>query len=147
MPLSLDRKSTRLNSSHGSISYAVFCLKKKKTHLKSRHRSISHLLLSLQTTQPRSTLAHWYPIPLFCDMPPLDSSSVLFFFFLMIRRPPRSTLFPYTTLFRSPFSRVLRRGYLRRTALPPFKLPRPPFILMRAAQPSARLNLWSCSHE
>src|SRR3989449_3282013 len=27
---------------------------------------------------------------------------VLFFFFLMIRRPPRSTLFPYTTLFRSP---------------------------------------------
>src|SRR5207245_10151605 len=28
--LFLDRKSTRLNSSHGSISYAVFCLKKKK---------------------------------------------------------------------------------------------------------------------
>src|SRR5258708_20765744 len=27
------------------------------------------------------------------------------FFFLMIRRPPRSTLFPYTTLFRSPFLR------------------------------------------
>src|SRR5260370_5917139 len=29
------------------------------------------------------------------------SSRSLFFFFLMIRRPPRSTLFPYTTLFRS----------------------------------------------
>src|SRR3712207_7091843 len=29
-------------------------------------------------------------------------SSLLLFFFLMIRRPPRSTLFPYTTLFRSP---------------------------------------------
>src|SRR5690242_21039738 len=28
----LDRKSTRLNSSHMSISYAVFCLKKKKQH-------------------------------------------------------------------------------------------------------------------
>src|SRR6478752_8737154 len=27
---------------------------------------------------------------------------LIFFFFLMIRRPPRSTLFPYTTLFRSP---------------------------------------------
>src|SRR2546422_1910763 len=27
-----DRKSTRLNSSHGYISYAVFCLKKKKTY-------------------------------------------------------------------------------------------------------------------
>src|SRR5712675_3414079 len=31
------------------------------------------------------------------------------FFFLMIRRPPRSTLFPYTTLFRSPVERVARR--------------------------------------
>src|SRR6266550_5293663 len=30
MRLELDRKSTRLNSSHGYISYAVFCLKKKK---------------------------------------------------------------------------------------------------------------------
>src|SRR5258707_12043923 len=29
-PLMLDRKSTRLNSSHANISYAVFCLKKKK---------------------------------------------------------------------------------------------------------------------
>src|SRR3712207_7432237 len=28
-----DRKSTRLNSSHANISYAVFCLKKKKKHL------------------------------------------------------------------------------------------------------------------
>src|SRR2546429_4942199 len=30
LPLLTDRKSTRLNSSHGYISYAVFCLKKKK---------------------------------------------------------------------------------------------------------------------
>src|SRR3712207_7838838 len=30
-PFSVDRKSTRLNSSHANISYAVFCLKKKKT--------------------------------------------------------------------------------------------------------------------
>src|SRR3712207_9237416 len=30
----------------------------------------------------------------------------VFFFFLMIRRPPRSTLFPYTTLFRSPTTRT-----------------------------------------
>src|SRR3712207_8745176 len=29
----LDRKSTRLNSSHANISYAVFCLKKKKKHV------------------------------------------------------------------------------------------------------------------
>src|SRR5690625_7078319 len=31
----LDRKSTRLNSSHVAISYAVFCLKKKKTYIES----------------------------------------------------------------------------------------------------------------
>src|SRR2546429_2313641 len=31
-PSPRDRKSTRLNSSHGYISYAVFCLKKKKKH-------------------------------------------------------------------------------------------------------------------
>src|SRR2546427_1667089 len=43
------------------------------------------------------------------------SLSFVFFFFLMIRRPPRSTLFPYTTLFRShePALRVDRRGGLR----------------------------------
>src|SRR5438309_6920058 len=34
-----DRKSTRLNSSHSSISYAVFCLKKKKKILTLRHGS------------------------------------------------------------------------------------------------------------
>src|SRR6266487_5502923 len=34
-------------------------------------------------------------------MPCPSSCSCRFFFFLMIRRPPRSTLFPYTTLFRS----------------------------------------------
>src|SRR6266581_5256174 len=35
---------------------------------------------------------------------------VCLFFFLMIRRPPRSTLFPYTTLFRSPLTPRPRRG-------------------------------------
>src|SRR5437588_8614095 len=50
------------------------------------------------------------------------SLSIFFFFFLLIRRPPRSTLFPYTTLFRSchrpDFRQRLRRwdagggGYL-----------------------------------
>src|SRR3712207_7647329 len=38
-------------------------------------------------------------------------------FFVMIRRPPRSTLFPYTTLFRSPRVRVTRPGRRRRPAL------------------------------
>src|SRR2546430_12199352 len=41
--LNIDRKSTRLNSSHSQISYAVFCLKKKKTVNKLTH-SQSHTL-------------------------------------------------------------------------------------------------------
>src|SRR2546430_11932217 len=48
----------------------------------------------------------------------------LFFFFLMIRRPPRSTLFPYTTLFRSPAN--LNSGPPERRAFP------------RRASPTAR---------
>src|SRR5260370_40435284 len=50
----------------------------------------------------------------------LLSYHVVFFFFLMIRRPPRSTLFPYTTLFRSLFING-RRTFtkaLRRLSLP-----------------------------
>src|SRR3712207_7670431 len=43
-PVTLDRKSTRLNSSHANISYAVFCLKKKKLQegldQKERHMTI-----------------------------------------------------------------------------------------------------------
>src|SRR5205807_9584111 len=39
-------------------------------------------------------------------LPSLLSSLYILFFFLMLRRPPRSTLFPYTTLFRSPKSTV-----------------------------------------
>src|SRR5256885_10104440 len=50
---------------------------------------------------------------------------LILFFFLMIRRPPRSTLFPYTTLFRSPHSRR-GDGQLRgcRGAHEPGDLPR-----------------------
>src|SRR3712207_8402221 len=40
-----DRKSTRLNSSHANISYAVFCLKKKKKHSQSQR------LVNLSTTK------------------------------------------------------------------------------------------------
>src|SRR5205814_7030834 len=46
----LDRKSTRLNSSHLGISYAVFCLKKKKNknnRLKNKVKINIHYLLSL----------------------------------------------------------------------------------------------------
>src|SRR3712207_9498942 len=44
------------------------------------------------------------------------------FFFLMIRRPPRSTLFPYTTLFRSPDPSALVRVHLEPEAEPRLRL-------------------------
>src|SRR3712207_7578688 len=40
--VALDRKSTRLNSSHANISYAVFCLKKKKKYKKYSNTSQQH---------------------------------------------------------------------------------------------------------
>src|SRR5258707_10497307 len=56
----VDRKSTRLNSSHANISYAVFCLKKKKHtyELQSRQYLLCRLLLKKkripeQTNQPQ----------------------------------------------------------------------------------------------
>ena len=46
-----DRKSTRLNSSHGYISYAVFCLE-KKTELQSRLNLVCRLLLGKKILTP-----------------------------------------------------------------------------------------------
>src|ERR1039457_6323650 len=96
----VDRKSTRLNSSHLVISYAVFCLKKKKTktqlHTCSRPTNVT--LLTLYThcdACPRTPTENIIVIRLL-----IYWTVVVVFFFLMIRRPPRSTLFPYTTLFR-----------------------------------------------
>src|SRR4028119_1020167 len=74
------------------ISYAVFCLKKKhKTNKNNTNKPhYPPPAPSPSRSRPvRPPLAR--PLPL----------SFFFFFFLMIRRPPRSTLFPYTTLFRS----------------------------------------------
>src|SRR3712207_7286950 len=51
-PLPADRKSTRLNSSHANISYAVFCLKKKKQHNylpEVRQVSFRHSRIALRT--------------------------------------------------------------------------------------------------
>src|SRR2546430_13647433 len=51
-PPSRDRKSTRLNSSHSQISYAVFCLKKKKTItiIDTHHNLSSHTISHLANT-------------------------------------------------------------------------------------------------
>src|SRR3989337_531719 len=107
----LDRKSTRLNSSHGSISYAVFCLKKIK---------IVSVVIGVVWSIVSATSLYVYTccnessgvgVVVTCHHFRLVSDRLLIFFFLMIRRPPRSTLFPYTTLFRSaPRPRSPRRS-------------------------------------
>src|SRR5436309_1002954 len=93
--------STRADRKSGSagmprpISYAVFCLKKKKTTKTKRqqvHRKAVSTDKILHTIYTHLLLVYFRILRvLLC----------LYFFFLMIRRPPRSTLFPYTTLFRS----------------------------------------------
>src|SRR2546429_5828250 len=50
-----DRKSTRLNSSHGYISYAVFCLKKKNKHKSSLPWSDPPYLMMPRLTRLRTT--------------------------------------------------------------------------------------------
>src|SRR5258708_5604884 len=89
----LDRKSTRLNSSHQITSYAVFCL--KKNTIGTPLGTLTALKNS--DTTGTGTRGHLTSPSTF------DAAAVEYLpsFFLMIRRPPRSTLFPYTTLFRS----------------------------------------------
>src|ERR1039457_143620 len=96
-----DRKSTRLNSSHLVISYAVFCLKKKNRKIHNAHPRPPLQIQTVTQAQPAplpnttvsklSNPTRYIP----------NAAQFANFFFLMIRRPPRSTLFPYTTLFRS----------------------------------------------
>src|SRR5574343_1226076 len=52
-PSSEDRKSTRLNSSHITISYAVFCLKKKKTQIRKKRNKQKNK----QTDTPNQNIA------------------------------------------------------------------------------------------
>src|SRR3989337_930573 len=95
----LDRKSTRLNSSHGSISHAVFYLNKKK-RLESPAVIETFQTTSIDTMEHAEMLAE--RIVYLGGTPGQTPTEIVRgFFFLMIRRPPRSTLFPYTTLFRS----------------------------------------------
>src|ERR1039458_9906604 len=111
-----DRKSTRLNSSHLGISYAVFCLKKKKKTTNEQSCIPSYLPPPYTSlTSPRLP-----PVRLPCVLEPsrvVDHQRCRFnlFFFLRMRRPPRSTLFPYTTLFRSRRARARCAGPFPRT--------------------------------
>src|SRR2546430_12450228 len=51
-----DRKSTRLNSSHSQISYAVFCLKKNTSELQSQSNLVCRLLLATRHKRRRRYL-------------------------------------------------------------------------------------------
>src|SRR5256885_12568980 len=60
----IDRKSTRLNSSHLVISYAVFCLKKKKHHHPPPRVTCSaHVLCLIRTRRDRTRLVLRYVYP------------------------------------------------------------------------------------
>src|ERR1039458_8271562 len=95
-----DRKSTRLNSSHLGISYAVFCLKKKKNY--SINPDIpSHGTSPVPPTQrsrPQAVAMEHYLVRL-VSYSVFRALSRFLFFFLMIRRPRKSPLFPSTPLF------------------------------------------------
>src|SRR3954462_2419364 len=96
-----DRKSTRLNCSHTIISYAVFCLKKKMGVLApvGGRGGVGAARARARCARPRgSGDAVCASRPRVHRPRPIHTAVR---FFLMIRRPPRSTLFPYTTLFRS----------------------------------------------
>src|SRR5690242_21723474 len=69
--------------------------------------------------------------------------SFFFFFFLMIRRPPRSTLFPYTTLFRSVLQPVHRARHLRRLPVRDHRHRgrRPPEIGKHTSELQSHVNL------
>src|SRR6267378_3610796 len=95
-----DRKSTRLNSSHVEISYAVFCLKKKNggTNVGPNGTLMGEGTITTPTVINNGTVMPTGPNGTPGTL--TDNGNYQQFFFLMIRRPPRSTLFPYTTLFR-----------------------------------------------
>src|ERR1051326_7524066 len=84
--------------SHSFISYAVFCLKKQTIH-RDRHPLRCPQATARLPAAPRRCSLSLLRRPRSLSSPPTRSPRPPLF--LMIRRPPRSTLFPYTTLFRS----------------------------------------------
>src|SRR6202042_1835980 len=92
----IDRKSTRLNSSHVEISYAVFCLKKKMNiHAEATSEKISlGWYLDGRLTAVVGTHTH---------VPTADErvlpNGTAYISYLRITGPPDSTIFPKTALF------------------------------------------------
>src|SRR5476649_926081 len=88
--------------SHSDLVCRLLLEKKKKNDNKVQHLIIKTILKEQKKRiknkqQSKESVRQWRQTLIDESPSPLDP----FFFFLMIRRPPRSTLFPYTTLFRS----------------------------------------------
>src|ERR1039458_7988040 len=92
-----DRKSTRLNSSHLGISYAVFCLKKIKVQIESaRGYWTGHFQSVLEGRVSRSFEGRRPTPSLPPFSPPIQTSFLLFIFFFEASPPPSFSLFSPT---------------------------------------------------
>src|SRR6202453_3091045 len=94
-----DRKSTRLNSSHLRISYAVFCLKKKKyreklNHVRTHATELEHIRIRVAVS-PRGCFTDTQCI----SVASTHNSNNFFFFFLNNRAPPKFPPFPHPAPF------------------------------------------------
>src|ERR1039458_2210482 len=95
-----DRKSTRLNSSHLGISYAVFCLKKKK-----KKKINTHTIYTSEADAEREsllTMARAHPLHSRPSSVSCFFFVFFFFFFLNKRAPPKFPPFPPPPPLRSP---------------------------------------------
>src|SRR3972149_952310 len=89
-----DRKSTRLNSSHSQISYAVFCLKKKETGQPSERRAGARDVHGGWLDVERGGDVSVEIYHCLGDAVRLLHAFYVFLFFLMIRAPPKITPLP-----------------------------------------------------
>src|SRR3954467_8983058 len=97
----VDRKSTRLNSSHTIISYAVFCLKKKNRLVPVA--TPTHAAPGLTTLHRLGRVVRdgRYIVSRVVVVAAMVRVGVPLFFFLMNRGPPKIPLFPHPAPFRA----------------------------------------------
>src|ERR1017187_1556719 len=94
----IDRKSTRLNSSHRCISYAVFCLKKKRDYIPRPEWYFAGIFPFVNLFAGRGEVLGALVIP-GAAMVAMSLLPWLDFFFSSTRGPRGATLFPFPTLF------------------------------------------------
>src|ERR1039457_4974903 len=97
----IDRKSTRLNSSHLVISYAVFCLKKKKEKVMDLVEDDDGLQRACAVLRHEARATSVGRNAGVANLNEEDRAGLFFFFFFLRMRDPRiSPLFPPPPLFR-----------------------------------------------